>query len=75
VTTKPRKLLDLPAADSVPKPGDFPLGSPQSRTASRALLDRMDQSSEKIRVVVECIGAPEKNWEFEVSYPNAGGVR
>jgi hypothetical protein len=75
VTTKPRRPPNLPATDSAPKPGDFPLGSPKSRAASHVLLEQMGQSTEKIRVVVEYIGAPEKNLEFEVPYLNAGKVR
>lgn len=70
--TKPRESLNLPAT---PKPGDFPLGSMESRAASRALLERMDQGSEKIRVIIEHIGAPENNQEFEVPYLKARGVR
>jgi hypothetical protein len=31
----------LPATDSGPKPGDFPLGSPQSRAAARMLMERV----------------------------------
>ena len=30
----------MPATDSGPKPGDFPLGSPESRAAARNLLER-----------------------------------
>jgi hypothetical protein len=56
----------LPVTNSGPRPGDFPLGSPLSRAASRALLERMEQDSEKIHVVIECIGAPEKTREFWV---------
>jgi hypothetical protein len=69
---KPQEMFNLPATL---RPGEFPLGSMESRAASRALLERMDQSTEKIRVVVECIGTPEKNFEFEVPYLNARGVR
>ena len=31
----------LPATHSGPKPGDFPIGSPQSRAAARSMLDTM----------------------------------
>lgn len=75
MTIKPRKPLNLPATDSVPKPGDFPLGSPQSRAASRALLERIEQGSEKIRVVIEYIGSPERNRVLLIPHLNAGMVR
>ena len=35
---KPRKLPDLPATLSGPRPGDFAVGSAQSRAAARALV-------------------------------------
>jgi hypothetical protein len=36
--TKDKSLVT--ATDSTPRPGDFPLGSPQSRAAARALVER-----------------------------------
>ena len=49
---KPRKEPPLPATDSRPKPGDFPVGSLESRAAARAMLERHDQEEEDwIRVI------------------------
>ena len=52
------------------KPGNYPLRSLASRTAARALLDRIKAEKEKkvIFVSVECIGHEEKNHSFKV-YP------
>ncbi|HTZ33864.1 MAG TPA: hypothetical protein VMH31_15505, partial [Methylomirabilota bacterium] len=33
----------LPATNSAPQPGDFPLGSPESRAAARAKVGRMQE--------------------------------
>jgi hypothetical protein len=60
MTTKTRKSLSLPATDSPPKPGDFPLGSPLSRAASRAMVERMEQDSKNRDVVVRIIGSDGK---------------
>lgn len=35
-----RKTQSLPVADRDPKPGDFPVGSVQSRAAARTRLER-----------------------------------
>jgi hypothetical protein len=43
----------LPATDSGPSPGDFPLGSFQSRAAARALADRRKKSPSVKQVRVE----------------------
>ena len=59
-----RKNAFLPATDSGPNPGDFPLGSTESRVAARALADRLGASEEVLRVVVKHIGSPELNKEF-----------
>ena len=40
-----RKKPTLPATVSGPNPGDFPLGSPESRAASRAMLERRNITS------------------------------
>jgi hypothetical protein len=39
---------DLPATDSGPKPGDFPLGSARSRAAARSALDNYAAEQRKI---------------------------
>jgi hypothetical protein len=56
----------LPVTDSSPDPGDFPLGSTESRAAARALADRLGASGEVLRVVVEHIGRPQRNQEFVI---------
>jgi hypothetical protein len=58
----------LPATNSDSRPGDFSLGSLKSRAAARALADRLNASQEVSHVVVECIGSPELNWEFDVPW-------
>ena len=35
----------LPATDSAPKPGDFPIGSVKSRAAARAILTKRNEES------------------------------
>ncbi|HXN23328.1 MAG TPA: hypothetical protein VOA41_11365 [Candidatus Dormibacteraeota bacterium] len=49
-----------------PKPGDFPIGSVESRAAMRALiLHRKDSEPKRVmHVVIERIGSPERNQEF-----------
>lgn len=37
---KGRNAITLPATESAPKPGDFPIGSAKSRAAARAVLDQ-----------------------------------
>ena len=59
-----RTTASLPVTDSSPRPGDFPLGSPESRAAARTLADRLGASEEVLRVVVKHIGSPELNKEF-----------
>jgi hypothetical protein len=49
----------LPATNLGPKPGAFPLGSPQSRAAARALLTARAEiaPTERLRILVTpCIG-------------------
>ncbi len=43
----------LPATDSGPKPGDFPIGSIESRAIARALVDGRVKAKGVFRVVVE----------------------
>jgi len=44
----------LPATDSTPRPGDFPIGSPESRAAVRAMLKRTPSTT--IRATIVHIG-------------------
>ena len=55
-TMKPSQ--PYPQRIETPKPGDFELGSVQSRAAARALLERetADDERNRFRVVVEMIG-------------------
>jgi hypothetical protein len=48
------------------RPGDFPIGSIESRAAARARARQMRDSQEPIRVVVHYIGSPEKDTEYFV---------
>jgi hypothetical protein len=57
---------DLPDLHSPFRPGDFPLGSRESRVAARALADHLNASEETMHVIVECIGSPERNRDFFV---------
>jgi hypothetical protein len=43
---KHEKRLPLSATDSGPKPGDFPIGSPECRAAARSILVRQSQEIE-----------------------------
>jgi hypothetical protein len=43
---------------NVPKPGDFSLGSPESRVAARIAAQRRSAAKNVLRVVVEHIGPP-----------------
>ena len=61
-------LSALSGTDSLPHPGDFPLGSPESRAAARAMIqpDRMragDRGTE-----------PDGSWWFVVNNEETGGV-
>jgi hypothetical protein len=49
-----------PRWNDTPKPGDFELGSVQSRAAARALLEHAtaDDEQNRLRVFVETIGRP-----------------
>ena len=55
-----------------PRPEDFPLGSPESRAAARAKLERIqvDRMKNVIRVTVVHIGREEANRTFEVYMPS-----
>ena len=43
------------ATDSVPKPGDFPLGSPASRAAARLQAGRLSDSRRRIQIISNVI--------------------
>lgn len=46
-----RNTTAMPATESVPKPGDFPIGSAKSRAAARAILDHRvadDRAAEEL---------------------------
>ena len=55
-----------------PHPEEFPLGSPESRAAARAKLERIqaDRMKNVIRVTVVNIGSKEADRTFEVYMPN-----
>jgi hypothetical protein len=64
-----RKLLETKSdgvaeggTDSAPRPGDYDLGSLESRVAARALLDEKsaDDQQNRLRVVVQNMGKPAK---------------
>ena len=58
-----RKEPPLPATDSGPKPGDFPLGSPQSRAAARMKLEAQEEPVMKIEVRTIGNKAPMGPWK------------
>ena len=70
MTTRAGKPLNPPVTDSAPTPGDFPLGSPLSRAAARAMVERMEQCSKNLEVVVKFIDS-----EGKVIHPNPDGER
>ena len=53
---KDRTQLTLPATNSGPRPGDFPLGSAKSRAAARALLRNQQASKPRIEIVTNVEG-------------------
>jgi hypothetical protein len=53
VNSKERKPL-LPVTNPGPRPGDFPIGSLESRAAARALVESKSKK-EALRMVVEFI--------------------
>ena len=61
-----RTTTSLSVTDSDPNPGDFPLGSTESRAAARAFADRLSASQEALRVVVEHIGSSERDQELVI---------
>lgn len=63
------KTPKTPILPATLKPGDFPLGSPQSRAAARVALEQ--KSEDGMRVMIEYIGSPEKNRMFVIPVENA----
>jgi hypothetical protein len=53
---KDKNQLTLPATNSGPRPGDFPLGSAESRAAARALLWNQQASKPRIEIVTNVEG-------------------
>jgi hypothetical protein len=51
----------LSATNSAPRPGDFPLGSVESRAVARALADGKTGEKEILRVEVVHIATPASN--------------
>jgi hypothetical protein len=43
--------VDWSNSDSLPRPDEFPLGSPESRAAARAMLERRDRVD--MRIIVD----------------------
>ena len=54
-------------AHPTPKPGDYPVGSPQSRAAARAMLKEEEKFVIKIHFV-RTLGAPMAKKPFKVSH-------
>jgi hypothetical protein len=57
---KDQSMPTLPAATSV-RPGEFDLGSIQSRVAARLLAKKKAQS--EMRIALRCIGTPRPDWD------------
>ena len=43
------------ATDSLPKPGDFPLGSPASRAAARLQVGRLRDSRRRVQIITNVL--------------------
>jgi hypothetical protein len=61
VFEKPKKPQPLPATDSAPRPGDFPVGSPESRAAARLMLRQRSTESQRIEIITS-IQRPAREW-------------
>lgn len=70
--SKRGKSLLLPATDSGPRPGDFPLRSPQSRASARALLERAKEFRNDSTATIEVIFSPEKSRSISIPSPLSG---
>ena len=64
---KDKNQLTLPATNSGPRPGDFPLGSAKSRAAARALLRNQKSSKPRIEIVTNVEG-------FDTQWQDFGDV-
>jgi hypothetical protein len=64
VIDNPRANARLSATNASAKPGDYPLGSTESRVAARALADRLSASGEVLRIVIHHIGSQEPDKEI-----------
>jgi len=62
---KPRESLPLTAT---PRPGDFPVGSLESRAAARAMLQHAESERERITIISH-IPRPEWEWDGEGPAP------
>jgi len=51
-----RDKSGLPATVSISQPGDFPLGSVESRAAMRAMIEHKGENKKLVRVTLERIG-------------------
>ena len=71
-TNNTRDKSRLPATESGPRPGDFPLGSVESRAVARALADHAGSSRNLVPAIIEYIGSPDKNRTLLVPRALAG---
>lgn len=55
---KPSKLASLPVTLAGPKPGNFPLHSPESRAAARILAGQREDQRERITIVMHAAYRP-----------------
>ena len=62
----------LPATNSATKPGDFPVGSVESRAAARALHEQRKQAGPKIEVRIVHIGGKQAGVELRPPFESAG---
>ena len=58
MTNNQREKASLPATDSEARPGDFPLGSLESRAAARAKLEHI-KDKPGIQIIIETVGGDE----------------
>jgi hypothetical protein len=41
------------SSDDLPKPDEFPLGSPESRTAARAMLEAQERDVRRVQIILD----------------------
>jgi hypothetical protein len=51
VTDYPARRTLLPAAKTGPRPGDFPVGSPESRAAARLMLSDRERERDRLELI------------------------